>query len=105
MKVQTSLLRKLGDALAPLHLELVDESRNHGVPPGSESHFKLHAVSAAFEGKSLVERHRLVNQLLAEELRGPVHALTMKLQSPAEWEAQGSGTFRSPPCLGGSKQG
>ncbi|MGI9323235.1 MAG: BolA family protein [Pseudomonadales bacterium] len=40
----------------------MNESGNHNVPPGSESHFKLVLVSSEFDGKPLVQRHRLVNQ-------------------------------------------
>jgi stress-induced morphogen len=51
---------------------------------GTQDHWEASIVSAAFEGKSLIERHRLVNRALAEELAGPIHALTLTLKSPTE---------------------
>jgi BolA protein len=74
----------------------------HSVPPGSETHFKVVVVSALFEGKSLVERHRLVYDALGEEMRSGVHALTITSRTPGEWEKNASAP-PSPPCLGGSK--
>ena len=104
MPAQNALIEKISKAIAPEHIELVDESGGHSVPDGSASHWNLIVVSAAFEGKSLIERHRLVNAALADELRtGSVHALTMKTLTPAEWAAKGGVSNQSPPCLGGSK--
>ena len=51
---------------------------------GTSDHWQATIVSAAFEGKSLMQRHRLVNAALAEELKGPIHALTMDVKTPAE---------------------
>jgi len=51
---------------------------------GTKDHWKARVVSAAFVGKSLVERHRLINAALAEELKGPIHALTMDTLTPDE---------------------
>lgn len=51
---------------------------------GTQDHWEAVIVSAAFEGKSLIERHRLVNRALAEELKGPIHALTLTLKSRTE---------------------
>jgi stress-induced morphogen len=94
---------KLTHALTPEHLEVENESRMHNVPPGSETHFKVLVVSAAFEGLGLVDRHRKVNEILAAELKRGLHALTMKTLTPAQWSEQGGASFQSPPCLGGSK--
>jgi stress-induced morphogen len=95
---------KLSHALTPEHLEVENESRKHNVPPGSETHFKVLIVSAAFEGLGLVDRHRKVNEILAAELkRGGLHALTMKTLTPSQWSEQAGASFQSPPCLGGSK--
>ena len=91
--VAAIIRRKLTDALAPLRLEIEDDSARHaghhhegGIDgrPGGESHLNVHVVSAAFEGKSRVERQRLVNTLLAEELSGLVHALSIKARTPDE---------------------
>lgn len=51
---------------------------------GTKDHWKARIVSAAFVGKSLVQRHRLINAALAEELKGPIHALTMDTLTPDE---------------------
>ncbi len=51
---------------------------------GTKDHWKLRVVSTAFAGKSLVQRHRLINAALAEELKGPIHALTMDVLTPDE---------------------
>ena len=73
--------KKLEDALKPSRLDVIDESHRHaghaGHNPAGESHFRVEIVSEAFEGKSRVDRHRMVNALLAEELAGSVHALAL----------------------------
>jgi len=97
------ICEKLSSALKPEHLEVENESRMHNVPPGSETHFKVLVVSAAFEGLGLVDRHRKVNEILAAELKGGVHALTMKTLTPSQWSEQAGANFKSPPCLGGGK--
>src|SRR5512140_137373 len=94
---------KLGEALRPAHLAVIDESAMHNVPPGSETHFKVLVVSAAFEGLGLVDRHRKVNDSLRDELRSGLHALTIRAITPAEWERGGAAGFVSPECQGGSK--
>ncbi|APR76540.1 Cell division protein BolA [Minicystis rosea] len=103
MKMQQQIEGKLGDALAPAHLEVINESSMHSVPPGSETHFKVLVVSAAFEGQNLVARHRRVNEILRDELRSGVHALSIRALTPSQWEAEGAAGFVSPKCLGGSK--
>ncbi len=105
MNVQDTIERKIRASLAPSYLEVVNESHMHNVPPGSESHFKVVVVSDAFEGEPLVRRHQRVNAILAEELAGGVHALTMRTLTPAEWEDRGHRVTESPPCHGGGKTG
>jgi BolA family transcriptional regulator, general stress-responsive regulator len=101
MEVKKRIESKLKSAFLPQHLEVVNESQNHNVPKGSETHFKVLLVSKAFESKSLVQRHRWVYELLAEEMKGGVHALSLHTHTPEEWIH--SPAFRkSPPCLGGS---
>lgn len=51
---------------------------------GTEDHWEARIVSAAFAGKSLLQRHRIVMGALAEELEGPIHALTMDVKAPGE---------------------
>jgi BolA protein len=86
--VATAMRRKLEAALAPSMLEIDDDSAKHaghvGARVGGESHFNVRIVSAAFAGKSRVDRQRLVHGILAEELAGPVHALALSLKAPAE---------------------
>ena len=99
--VELSIRRKLA-ALEPIHLEVLNESGNHNVPAGSESHFKVVLVADVFRGKGLLARHRLVNELLEDELAGPVHALSLNTLSGEEWFDRGGESRRSPECLGGS---
>lgn len=100
MTIQASIERKVGEALTPTHLEVVNESGNHNVPPGSESHFRVVVVSDAFDGERAVARHRRVNAVLREELAGPVHALALHTYTPGEWSAR-TAAPESPACLGG----
>ncbi len=85
-EVADKIHNKLNGAFAPNSLEVIDESHLHeghaGARPGGQSHFRVKIVAAAFEGKSLVQRHRMVNQTLAEELAGPVHALAISAAAP-----------------------
>ncbi len=83
------------------HLDVVNESGNHNVPPGSETHFKVVMVSPDFEGSRLIARHRAVNEVLADELAGEVHALALHTYTPEEWQARFGDAPMSPPCLGG----
>lgn len=102
MSVEDDITTKLQTALSPAHLEVTNESHMHNVPPGSESHFKVVAVSEEFNGKMLIARHRLINKALAEELEGPIHALALHTLTPDEWNEKGTAP-ESPPCMGGSK--
>jgi BolA protein len=93
MRVSQSIEQKLAKALAPERLDVADESHLHaghsGAREGGESHFRIIVVSSAFEGLSRVARQRMINDLLREELAGPVHALAMKTLTPAEDAAGG----------------
>jgi stress-induced morphogen len=88
MTVEEQIREKLTHALAPVSLEVVNDSHRHhghaGSPGTGTSHFSIKVVSAAFAGKSRVERHRLVNAVLADELAGPVHALAISALAPGE---------------------
>lgn len=103
MSVQQTIESKIRSALAPSHLEVINESHMHNVPPGSESHFKVVVVSAAFVEKSRVQRHQALNALLADELAGPVHALSMQTHTDPEWRDRGGTAMDSPACHGGTK--
>jgi BolA protein len=104
MSVQGIIEQKISRRVNPAYLEVRNESHMHNVPPGSESHFKITVVSDQFEGQPLIARHRLLNEALAAELAGPVHALSVHAFTPSEWQAKGGQVRRSPPCLGGSKR-
>lgn len=75
-------------ALTPTRLDVINESElhaGHRSSPGTgESHFRVLVVSELFEDKSRVDRHRLVNEALAEELKGRIHALALKTYAPGE---------------------
>lgn len=86
--VQARIRAKLEKGLAPSSLAVIDESHRHAGHAGhdrkGESHFRVEIVSEAFAGKPLIQRHRLVNSLLAEELAGGVHALAIEARTPDE---------------------
>ena len=99
-QIRASLQR----AMQPIFMELVNESHQHNVPEGSESHWNLVIVSDAFDNQRLVKRHRLVYQALDTQLRNGIHALTMQTLTPQEWQDLGREVSNpSPECLGGSK--
>lgn len=103
MSIERRIRELLDSALQPALLEVVNESGQHNVPAGSETHFKVTLVAEAFAGLPRIGRHRRVNQLLAELLAGPVHALALHAYTPAEWAARGEAPA-SPPCLGGGAE-
>jgi BolA protein len=88
VSVKAKIEEKLTTAFRPDSLEIVDESHLHaghaGHRPEGETHFRVSVVSKAFAGKSRVQRHRMVNSVLAEELAGPVHALAIHSSAPGE---------------------
>ncbi len=105
MSMQQTITEKLTATLTPSHLEVINESDNHNVPPGSESHFKLVVVSEEFDGQTLLGRHRRINGILADELQGGIHALAIHAYSPQEWADKNARSPESPPCLGGGRNG
>lgn len=89
MTVQASMEGKLREALKPERLEVINESHLHAghqehFDGTGETHFRVRVVSPEFAGKSRVERHRMVNELLAEDLSGSVHALAIEPAAPGE---------------------
>lgn len=82
------ITNRLEQALAPQTLRVIDESHQHqghgGWREGGETHFRVEIVSVAFAGKSRLERHRLVNAALAQELAESVHALAIGARAPGE---------------------
>ena len=90
MPVADSIERKLQAGLAPARLTVIDQSHLHaghaGARPGGETHFRVEIVSAAFRGMTRLDRQREVHRLLATELAGPVHALSIAARTPEEAE-------------------
>eukprot|EP00270_Netrium_digitus_P009330 TRINITY_DN2840_c0_g1_i1.p2 TRINITY_DN2840_c0_g1~~TRINITY_DN2840_c0_g1_i1.p2 ORF type:complete len:116 (+),score=11.69 TRINITY_DN2840_c0_g1_i1:58-405(+) len=91
MSIASSIETKLTAKLQPLRLVVMNESYKHaghaGNPSGAadaETHFNVEVVAQAFEGLQRVKRHRMVYEVLADELAGGVHALALKLQAPSE---------------------
>jgi len=88
MSTRDAIINKLREAFLPESLDVADESHLHeghaGHRPGGETHFRVHIVSPAFEGKSRIERHRMINAALAGELAGSVHALAIRAQTQGE---------------------
>jgi len=86
--VATEMLRRLNSALSPTKVELIDDSEQHrghgGYNPAGESHFSLKIESAAFEGKSRVERQRMIYGALGELMDSRVHALSIRATAPGE---------------------
>ncbi len=86
--VKDTITQKLSKALSPDELSVTDESHLHaghaGARPEGETHFRVSVVAALFDGKSLLERHRMINEVLAAELAGPVHALAISARAPGE---------------------
>lgn len=87
MKVAEIIEKKLKDSFAPERLEVFDESEQHrghaGWREGGQTHFRVVIRAAAFNGESRVSRQRMVNRALAEELAGPIHALSLDVDGTA----------------------
>ncbi|KAG5670194.1 hypothetical protein PVAND_000472 [Polypedilum vanderplanki] len=88
--------------LSPSHLQIVNESYMHNVPKGSETHFKVLVVSEKFElMKTLVQKHRLVNKIIKDELKEDFpHALSIVAKNPKEYDSEYK-IEPSPNCRGG----
>jgi BolA protein len=88
MSTRDRITEKLTAAFAPVRLDVQDESHQHaghsGSRPGGETHYRVNIVSGAFQGKSRIERHRMINAALADELAGGVHALAIHASAPGE---------------------
>jgi BolA family transcriptional regulator, general stress-responsive regulator len=95
MKTAERIQTKLQNALTPTMLEVIDDSRKHAghahmmsrdgtATTNGETHFRIKVVADAFHGKSRIDRHRIINALLQEELAGGVHALSIDAKTPDE---------------------
>lgn len=91
--IETSIHQKLTSALRPVSLQISNDSWQHrhhlamkDVEDTAETHFSLQIVSEMFEGKTTMQRHRLVYSALASELEQGLHSLSLKTKTPAEVE-------------------
>jgi len=86
MTIENVIKEKLTNNFSPLHLEIVNESHLHqghvGSPGSGESHFRVTIKSTHFSGRSRIERHRMINSVLSDELSGPIHALAILAEAP-----------------------
>jgi BolA family transcriptional regulator, general stress-responsive regulator len=88
MRTADLITQKLTEAFAPQSLKVLDESHQHeghaGHRPGGQTHFRVYIVSELFKSMTRVQRHRLINEALADELAGSVHALAIHAAAPGE---------------------
>jgi len=88
MPTADQITQKLTEAFTPQSLKVEDESHQHaghaGHRPGGETHYRVYIVSEAFKGKTRLQRHRMINETLAEELASGVHALAIHASAPGE---------------------
>ena len=102
MNMQQQIETKIKKVLQPTRLEVQNESHKHQVPVDSESHFRVVVVSDQFEGKMLIMRHRIVNEILKEELAGGIHALALQTLTDKEYVKKAGKLAHSPQCMGGN---
>jgi BolA family transcriptional regulator, general stress-responsive regulator len=88
VSAEARMREKLMIALKPTRLDVINESEMHaghrGSPGTGESHFRVLIVSDAFTGKSRVDRHRMVNAVLGDDVGGRIHALALNTYAPGE---------------------
>jgi len=88
MRTADLIAEKLTEAFHPQSLRVLDESHRHeghaGHRPGGQTHFRVYIVAEAFKGKTRLERHRMINNLLSAELKGGIHALAIHAAAPEE---------------------
>ena len=93
MDLQATIVDRLTRRFAPLHLEVQDESARHAGHAGAASgggHVRVLIVAAEFEGMTLVERHRAVNEALGDLIGGALHAIGLNARAPSEWPRPGA---------------
>ena len=88
MRTADLITKKLTEAFTPQSLKVEDESHQHaghaGHRPGGQTHFRVYIVSDAFKGKTRIERHRMINGILSDDLADGVHALAIHAAAPGE---------------------
>lgn len=100
MTIQEKIELKLKKNVKAVHIRVTNESHMHSVPKNSETHFRIELVSNEFENKSLLLRHRFINELLREEF-AQIKACSLHTLTEAEWEKKNNKTEKSPNCTGG----
>lgn len=88
---------------SPLFLQVEDESKNHHVPQGAQTHFKIVMAAKTMTTLPRIDRHKLLNKLLKAEFDTGMHALSMHLYSPDEWLKYNQQVLSSPSCKDGYK--
>ncbi len=73
------IVEKIREALPDAEVDVEDLT-------GTKDHYKARVVASQFEGESRVTRHRMIYEALSEEMKGPIHALTLEVYTPDEWE-------------------
>ncbi|XP_018573860.1 bolA-like protein DDB_G0274169 [Anoplophora glabripennis] len=99
--ITETITNKLKEQLKPVHLDVINESYMHNVPKGAETHFKVHVVSDKFDSLPLIKRHRMINDVLKNELQNGVHALSIVAETPNQWKESERIIEPSPNCRGG----
>ncbi|WP_250658646.1 BolA family protein [Alkalimarinus coralli] len=102
MRVQKLIEETLSASFEVVHLDVLNESHMHSVPPNSETHFKVILVSPDFNDIRKVARHQQVYKALDSAMKSGVHALALHIYNEAEWQEKNE-VPASPNCMGGSK--
>ncbi|KTC81626.1 BolA family protein [Legionella brunensis] len=105
MKREERIAKLITTHLTTSHFLIENESNKHHVPEGSETHFKVLIVAEAFKEMTMLNRHRTINTLLADELKTGLHALSLHLYTSEEWERCQQKTQTSPACRDGYRHG
>ncbi len=99
--IKDKIEEKLKTEISSRFVEVINESPNHNVPDGAESHFKVTVVSDEFENLRPVQRHQLIYKVLSDEMK-LIHAIAIHPFTNTEWESNNQSSSDSPDCLGGS---
>jgi BolA protein len=99
--IKEQIEKKIKNEISLTHLEVINESPNHNVPDGAESHFKIIIVSNEFENMRPVQRHQLIYKVLIAEMK-LIHAIAIHPFTTKEWDKNNQSSSDSPDCLGGS---
>ena len=99
--IKEKIEESLKTGISSLFIEVINESPNHNIPDGAESHFKVIVVSDDFENMRQVQRHQLIYKVLSEEMK-LIHAIAIHPFTKTEWDSNQQSSSDSPDCLGGS---